>query len=520
MLSPPRPRGGLSEQEYERGKDEAARGQGVVTKPAPPPFRATAGRETPGASPAFAGLGQVGSIRPSDMALAVSKSFVVQVVNSSITVTNKSGVTQSGYPKSLFSLFPGSTGDLGDPRAFYDWGGNRFVVVADDFTGGRIWMAASATSNPLGVWRITSYNVWGAANCRVSGQACADFPMLGFDDSTIYLGLNFFPAAGGVSDFMLLLPKAKIYAGTGFGFNFWFNLRFGSTLVDTVQPVTLLTPSEHPRAGFAVNSFNINFGGVQCRTGCNGLGVWAFSNNLQAAGSPGPELSGIIIPTATTYRLPARANEPGCAGCIDTNDPRIAGTPTYHAGVISASLNTNGSDSRAHVLWFQVVPVLNDNDARCTGAFLNRCPQVTSASLLNEDCYFCGGQGAAGSTYYGALAPDNGGDLTMVFIYSDNNLFPGSAYVSRRVTQAKNTMHDAGIFLCTGQSLYSLVRFGDYSAAVGDISNASQGFMWFSAMSASTGGRWAATSPKRWLVPSAWTSGSGCRRRRRPACRR
>lgn len=490
VLSPPAPRGGISEEEYNARKAEAAKGLGLAPGGAKGAAPANPiGREVPGASPVFAGQSEQGTIAPADMAVAVSPSYVVQLVNESIAVYNKSGVIQTGFPKALSSFFSSNSGDIGDVRAFYDWNQGHFVVLADDFTRGVIHLASSVTNNPLGTWRQYTFNVWGAANCRVGGSACPDFPQLGYDDTTIYIGINFFPASGGVSDYMLLLPKGKVYSGTGFSFNFWFNLSWGGVLVDTVHPSVPLAASEHPRAGIAVNSFNINFGGGQCRSACNGLVFWAFSNNLVTSGSPGPELSAAGVATANNYSLPANANEPGCVGCIDTDDVRISGTPTYHAGMITASLNTNGSDAHSHALWFQARVFLNDNDARCTGAFLNTCPQITGAQLLNEDCYFCGGQGAAGSTYYGALAPNIGGDLTMIFNYSDNNTNAETAYTARRATQAQNTMHDNGLILCGGAST-AVGRWGDYEANVGDAPGGSQNYTWFSGMNAIGGGAW------------------------------
>jgi len=146
-----------------------------------------------------------------------------------------------------------------------------------------------------------STNPWGAANCRNGTSSCPDFPQLGYDDTTIYIGVNFFPSTGGVSDWMLLLPKQKIYSGSLPSYNFWFNLSWGGVNVDTVQPSALLNIQEHPRAGIAVNTFNINFGGGQCSSGCNGLLFWAFSNNLVATGSPGPELSAVLVNTANNY---------------------------------------------------------------------------------------------------------------------------------------------------------------------------------------------------------------------------
>jgi hypothetical protein len=493
-LSPPHPRGSLTPDQYGVAKALAAR---AAKAPGGEVGAAPAGsvEETPGASKVFLGQSESGST-PSDMALAVSNNWVVQVVNTSIAVYGRGGVLQAGFPKSLGSFFAGSTGDVGDPRAFFDWNQNRFVVVADDFTGGRIWLAASATDDPRGSWHVYSFNVWdSAANCRASGHSCADFPMLGFDDrdadATIYISLNFFPAAGGWSDYVLLLPKAKIYNGAGFGFNFWFNLSFNGRLQDSVQPMNLLTGNEHPRAGFAIDAHD-NFFNGQCSTSaCNGIVVWAFSNNLQATGSPGAELTAVIVPTANNYTLPALANQPGHANSVDTGDPRISATPSYHAGTITGALNTAGSDARYHVLWFQTQPTLNDNDARCTGSFLNKCPQITGARMVNEDCFFCGGQGASGGSYYGSLAPDIGGDLTMEYTFSDNSTFPESAYVSRRVTQAQNTMHDPGIVMCGGGSTaYLQGRWGDYSAAAGDITLPGLDNQWFSGMNDSAG-NWA-----------------------------
>jgi hypothetical protein len=118
------------------------------------------------------------------MAVAVSPTYVVQLVNSSIAVYNKSGVIQAGFPKSLSAFFGNNTGDIGDVRAFYDWNKGRFVVLADDFTAGVIHLAASATGSPLGTWHQYTFAPWGAANCRTSGTACPDFPQLGYDDTT------------------------------------------------------------------------------------------------------------------------------------------------------------------------------------------------------------------------------------------------------------------------------------------------------------------------------------------------
>jgi hypothetical protein len=78
----------------------------------------------------------------------------------------------------------------------------------------------------------------------------------------------------------------------------------------------------------------------------------------------------------------------------------------------------------------------------------------------------------------------------MVFSYSDDQTFPESAYVSRRATQAVNTMHDAGFVMCGGASAYSQGRWGDYSAAAPDLTSAQTNAMWYSALNVLAGGNW------------------------------
>jgi hypothetical protein len=59
----------------------------------------------------------------------------------------------------------------------------------------------------------------------------------------------------------------------------------------------------------------------------------------------------------------------------------------------------------------------------------------------------------------------------MVAGYSDLSNYPGVFSASRRVTQTKNTMHDAGFYLRNGDAFYQLLdgvgrnRWGDYNAA-------------------------------------------------------
>ena len=95
-----------------------------------------------------------------------------------------------------------------------------------------------------------------------------------------------------------------------------------------------------------------------------------------------------------------------------------------------------------------VQPDLNANDgARCTGAFLNLCPQITGATELNESVLNYGGTNAA---YFAVPQPDLEGNVNTVFTYSSTTAYASLAYISQRVTQANNTFLDGGFFLHFG----------------------------------------------------------------------
>ena len=462
-----------------------------------------------------------GLLFPSDMALAVGQNQVVQVVNDCIAVYDKaSGALLPGYPRSLnaFLGFPPNnfspvTGNciqcVSDPRAMYDFVTDRFVVVAIflDFLNSRgfVGLAASETDEAE-----AGYNVY-QLQVGATGQ-CPDFPTLGQNFAKdpfvggIYVGFNIFSCNQNgffgplTDDQVFFLPKVPIYAGQGFGFNFGFGFTIGGTKVDTIQPVNVSEWGQKPRAQFAVNSFNLNFGGGQCRAVCNGLVIWSFANTLQQAGSPGPKLTAVVIGTPSNYVLPASADQPGSDNSIQTNDTRISGTVQYRGGFLYPTLNTGNGGTSAALGW-QVQPFLDNNDGgTCIGAFANACPAITAATVVKEFCYDCGAGHAAGA-YYGTIQPDPEGNWTMVFNFSNRTTSPATAYTSNRVTWP-TPFHDPGFFLCQNNAVYNQGRWGDYTGTAPDLLNSAQlgapaggtptrypGF-WFAGMFVKNNGNW------------------------------
>lgn len=82
----------------------------------------------------------------------------------------------------------------------------------------------------------------------------------------------------------------------------------------------------------------------------------------------------------------------------------------------------------------------------------------------------------------------------MVYNFSDVNTFPSAIFLSRRATQAQNTLHDSGLTLAAGLAGYNQPdanlnnRWGDYTGAA--LSQQSPNSYWFSAQFAQANGNW------------------------------
>ncbi len=448
---------------------------------------------TPGAVTSFQGMSDsastcpyFGGCEPPDQALAASKSWIFQGVNTSFAIYSPSGVLQSGWPKSAQSFFnissPGACDPngpfLSDPRAFYDPNDGRFWAATLQVEGAfglnscpfatRYWIAVSQTSDPRGTWNIYAFDM------SLGTTNAADYTQFGFDAQAIYFTGNMFNQAGTAYKYAEIFGVNKsslehAHSATAYGF---FNLTVGGTPVDTVQPVETEAHSySGPFAGLFINSFNIDFGSGQCSRGCSGVTIWAMAK----PGTASDSLTGRVLGTAN-YTLAPSADQPSCLHCIETLDTRISGTPVYHNCLISFALETgvnNGSQVVPGILWGQVSPVLNDAGA------------LVGASLFQNAYYYYSGDGAAS---FGALMPDADGNLFMLFEFSNNASFPGVAYTARRVTYSPGFFHDGGIYLRTGDANTFDSRWGDFEATSYD--GVSTDNVWFSGQYSNSSGDW------------------------------
>jgi hypothetical protein len=497
-----RPRDGRTEAQYADMKRQAASlGSTHVMAPAGQRGSAPARSGTfLSTTNAFLAQGEV-CCNPSDMAIAVGPTYVAQFVNSYIAVYTKTGALQTGYPKSATAFFGLPSGTYTtDPRGVYDWTNGRYIFVMlteSSFTAnnvGQIMVAVSKTNNPTGAWNVIKLQVGNTGECP-------DYPTLGHDSNNwgkngtkgaIYIGLNQFSNncnGGFIENYLFTIPKDNLYAGNGYYYWYQYGFTVNGTLVDTLSPANPQGPGDHPSAELITNSFNILW---NCGAGCSNLTIWS-ENNVAAftTGGSGPTFAGVVVPTAHTYYYPPQADQPGSAQSIETIDTRISGSMYYHAGHLFGSFETGVSGvTGAHPIWFDYHPILNTSQ------------NITGGEERQEDCFFCGGQGANGSAYFATLIPDAEDNLTMTYTYSDDNAYPEMTVTGRRVTYGDSLMNGAGHVIVGGSGLYTQGRWGDYSAVAPDNAKPAGVLMWTAGDYDASGNWGTAISAQSYLKPT------------------
>ncbi len=303
------------------------------------------------------------------------------------------------------------------------------------------WIAVSQTSNPNGSWNVYFFDM------AQGNPNAADYTQLGFDAKNIYFSGNMFPNGNG--NFYAQIEaanKTRMENGqsvTAYGFRNLTSPSDGS-IVDTVQPVETEAPANEPaNVGLFIDSTNGNCTGNTC----SGLNVFGITN----PGTKNQTLNAVFVQT-TSYAFAPNADQPTCTQCVETIDLRITATPVYHDGLITFALDTGVSNNSGidvpSIFWGEVQPQIVNN-------------VLTGASVYQSGYFvFSGDQDAS----FGALMPDNNGDLIMVYDTMSSTLNPSIAYTGRRATYTLGQFHDAGRFLKVGVAPTNNTRWGDFEA--------------------------------------------------------
>jgi hypothetical protein len=287
-------------------------------------------------------------------------------------------------------------------------------------------------------------------------QYSCDFSEAGFNQTAVFFTSNMLNKSSGnfIYTETFAASKSAMEAGQSVTAKGFTDLKVGSTVVDSVQPVEKMQESG---SELLVSSFNINSGGGNCVNGCSGVAVWAFSNPTTT-----PVLSEFTVPTST-YTMPPLADEPGHTAFVETFDTRISCSPVYQNGLLDFSFETgvnNGSQIVPGIFWGQIKPTLSSG--KITGGTL------TQSGVIN----FSGDQDAS----YSALGSDANGHLLMVFITMSSSINPTIMYATHTSANPSGQF-STPVQLIQSSSPKVQSYYGDYSNTSFDGSSTND--IWF-----------------------------------------
>ncbi len=395
----------------------------------------------------FQGIPDTG-FRPADPHLAVGPSHVVQVVNSTLRVTNRTGGSAS--TATLLATFgvPAGGTTVFDPVCAYDHFAGRFIIVTitrnSALTDGWYILAVSKTSTPStigGNWWVyylrndidfpsTNTGNWG------------DYEKLGFDSTNFCITSNQFNSSNAFQYAKIrLYPKAAAYNGqslSGLEFN---DVRDASgNRVGTIQPaVTFDAPGQQYLAS--------------CSSG-SGSSITFF--NIPVVN---PTLARRSI-AVNSWTAPQSAVQKSSTARLDSGDARLLNAVYRNNRFYTTHAAQRGSFPCA---------------AQYIGVNTTNFTKSLDATVGSSSFYY----------YYPAIAVTQNGKLSTVFNFSGSTRFPGILYTQ---LETNGSIQPLGL-LREGERAYTVasngrVRWGDYNGIAVDPSSTSR--IWFNGMYASS----------------------------------
>ena len=466
-----RQRGGRAHKPFRHpgGDEDLVRGKNQPSLSGPSERAETARPGPLVAAPGFDGIGDTGFIPP-DGAIAVSNTFLVAAVNTSVSVWRKSydlngnlSAVSLAVPASdldpFFSANPGcltptndsffgfSFGGLSDPSADYDAVNDRYMlsmISYDQLTfDSSVCVAVSATGDPTGNWYVYAVPI------SPSG-ALLDFPRAVIGPDAIYLAGNVF--LNGASTFdrarVYALDKGTMYAGVGTSYTY----AVVGNDPETAQPADSLAPA---RAVAGSGMYLLSAASTNCTAllTCAGstISLWKWSWSgvpFQSTFSLTHQGSVSVDP----YHQPpdayqpgsANCSTPGAAGCIATNDWRNLSAYWFNNTVYGThATGCTSSLTETCVQWYQL-------------GNLDPLPG-TVPTLLNQHTIWSANQ----NRFFPSLAVDGNGNLGLGYAYSSPNDYAGIRYT------VDGTFGGEGV-LRAGVGFVDGTRYGDFAGTAVD----------------------------------------------------
>ena len=389
-------------------------------------------------------LGADQFVTPPDNGLAAGPNHVVEMVNDSGTIWDKSGNLVKIFDLNTFFAVP-SGYTFSDPRILYDQLSERWFASGVAFIpptyGSGVTIAVSTSSDPTGTW--VQYL---AAN---SSTVTHDQPKIGVSSDKVVLSWNdFLNAQFFQGQSTWIFEKSQMVAGAG---------SVNGAVLGPDSSRAALVPAVQLSAS---STEYIVYNNSDCFTlGCN-----RFAPTLGVVWITGTPLGGNLAwneadPGMPATSQPPNADQPNMPGSIATNDDRLL-TAVWQNGV----LWTGGNDA-----------CLPPNDSATRPC--SRLIQVsTSGPTITQDFDIAS---TGGGLYYPALAMDGGNNMYVVYNISSSSQFIGVRITGELASSPPQTL-GAAQTIRAGDATYDMnpcfvtsgaSRWGDYSGAAIDPQN-------------------------------------------------
>jgi hypothetical protein len=384
----------------------------------------------------LARIGTTTSFIPPDTAGAVGPTRLMSTLNSNYVVQDRAdGTVLSSVSMATFWTSVGAAVPF-DPRVLYDPYSGRWLVAAVSDPGvpsSAVLYGISDSGDPGGTWRLYSVNV------DATGATWADFPTIGFNQSTVVIGVNLFTNATGEYAgfsklFVLDYPALRANAASA---PVAISIQGGFT----IQPAVTYSPTESTL--------------YLVEHGASGAGTYYFFSLAGTTLSGGAALTNPLGPWTIPGGgdlLPQRGGYP-----VDSADARIGNAVfrnghVYYAQTIGLPAGGEpGNPRRTGIQWAE----LDRNGAFVQGG------RIVDRSATETN----GGRWYA----YPSISVNAEDDVLVGFSAFRSTGYPSAGYAFRLGADPPSTMR-APVTLKAGEGTYyktfggSRNRWGDYSA--------------------------------------------------------
>ena len=429
--------------------DNAQRNQaiedGALQTQTLPPVSATIGLNLLGVGNGFPGYSVPDA--PPDVNLAVGDTQVVQWVNVSYAVFNKSTGAVIAGPiagNAFWSGFGGGcqTTNSGDPIILFDKIAHRWLALQNVFSSPYLTcIAISTTPDATGTYFRYSY----------SQPGFPDYPKWGVWPDAYYQSNNNFGAGGGgfVGARACAYERTKLLAGDSSAKQVCFQT---GTFDDSLLPADLDSAGTLPPAGQpAVFVGSIDNGSPQ---------VYEYLFHADFVNTANSTFTGaggtMPIPGVSSFSLAC-----GGGGCI----PQRGVTDLLDSLADRLMYRLAYRNFSDHQTWLVSHAVTAGSSAGMRWYEFHAPESSTTLSVFQQGTF------APDSSYrwMGSIAMDQSQDIAMAYSVSSSSLFPSISYTGRTTADPAGTMEtEASIVSGSGSQSDTSNRWGDYTSMAVD----------------------------------------------------